>query len=100
MKSIVIAVAAAGAIAASGAMAGTTTSGARPELGSPALVPAQYVYRNDAYRNDDRQAQINEREARIQARIERGLADGRLTEWEARRLQRELNHVQAKERAF
>jgi len=96
MKRILIAVAVAGAIASSGAMAGTPTSGAQHELGTPTFVPVQYYQ----HRTDDRQAQINEREARIEARIQRGLADGRLTEWEARRLQRQLNDIQAKERAF
>ena len=96
MKRLLIAVAAAGAIASSGAMAGNTTSSARHELASPAVVPVQYYQ----HRTDDRQAQINERESRIEHRIQRGLADGRLTEWEARRLQRQLNDVQAKERAF
>lgn len=97
MKRLLIAVAVAGAIASGGAMAGNTTSGAQHELGTPALVPVQYYQQ---HRTDDRQAQINEREARIETRIQRGLADGRLTEWEARRLQRQLNDVQAKERAF
>jgi hypothetical protein len=99
MKRLLIAVAVAGAIASGGAMAGNTTSGAQHELGTPAFVPVQY-YQYYQHRTDDRQAQINEREARIEARIQRGLADGRLTEWEARRLQRQLNDVQAKERAF
>jgi hypothetical protein len=97
MKRLLIAVAVAGAIASSGTMAGSTTSTAQRDLGSPAFVPVQYYQQ---HRADDRQAQINEREARIENRIQRGLADGRLTQWEARRLQRQLNDIQAKERAF
>jgi hypothetical protein len=49
---------------------------------------------------DDRSANIDEREARIKARIQRGIDDGRITDAEARRLHRELRDVEAKERAF
>jgi hypothetical protein len=37
---------------------------------------------------------------RINARIERGMRDGRITDREARRLQRELNDIQAREHQF
>jgi hypothetical protein len=49
---------------------------------------------------DDRAASVDEREARINARIQRGMSDGRINEHEARRLYRELRDVEAKERAF
>jgi hypothetical protein len=49
---------------------------------------------------DDRSATINEREARINARIQRGLRDGRITNREARRLYNELADIEEKERAF
>ena len=61
----------------------------------PVLIPAQY----SEYR-DDRAAAIDERESRITERIQRGMSDGRITNREARRLQRELNAIEAKERAF
>jgi hypothetical protein len=49
---------------------------------------------------DDRAGSINEREARIRARIEWGQREGRVTNREARRLHRELAGIEAKERAF
>ena len=59
-----------------------------------ALVPVQYG------RSDDRAASINDREARMRARIEEGRQDGRITEREAHQLYRELGNIEAKERAF
>jgi hypothetical protein len=43
---------------------------------------------------------INEREARIRAQIQRGVNDGRITNREARGLYRELASIEARERAF
>ena len=70
-------------------------------------VPAQTYHRDDAQRWaqqqdrwDDRAVGINEREARINARIQRGMSDGRINEHEARRLYRELRDIEARERAF
>jgi hypothetical protein len=63
----------------------------------------QYSNDNDRVREerwDDRAQNINEREARIRARIERGHNDGRLTDREAWRLYRQLDAIEAKERAF
>ena len=72
-----------------------------------AVVPAQPYHRDDQQRWaqnddrwDDRAAGVDDREARINARIQRGMNDGRITEGEARRLYRELRDVEAKERAF
>jgi hypothetical protein len=48
----------------------------------------------------DRSATINDREARINDRIERGMRDGRINEREARRLTGELNRIEQKERDF
>ena len=52
------------------------------------------------YRSDERSANINEREARIRDRIQRGMHDGSLTDREARRLYRELGDIERKERAL
>ena len=72
-----------------------------------AAVPAQTYHRDDPQRWgqnddrwDDRSVGINEREARINARIQRGMSDGRIHEGEARRLYRELRDIEAKERAY
>jgi len=72
-----------------------------------AAVPAQTYHRDQPQRWaqnedrwDDRSASVDEREARINARIQRGMSDGRINEHEARRLYRELRDVEAKERAF
>ena len=45
-------------------------------------------------------ASVDEREARINARIQRGMSDGRVNERESRRLYRELRDIEAKERVY
>ena len=93
MKSTLIALAAAGMLASTMAVAQQPYHRDQP-------------YRDDAPRWaqndrwDDREAGINEREARINARIQRGMNDGRISEHEARRLYRELRDVEARERAY
>jgi len=62
---------------------------------SARVVPVQYYERSDA-----RSASIKQREARINQWIERGLNDGRLRPWEARRLQRELGDIEARANAM
>jgi hypothetical protein len=97
MKGILIALAAAGALASTTVVANTTVAS------EPSIVRVQYYGErqyNQHERWDGRSLRIDEREARIAERIERGWNDGRLTRWEARRLQRELRGVEAKERAF
>lgn len=91
MKTTLVALAAAGVLA-SGAAIGATV--VRVEHGT-AFVPVQY-----GDRWDDRSVAIDEREARINARIQRGLHDGRITDREGRHLYRELHEIRAKERAF
>jgi hypothetical protein len=104
MRKTLFALAAAGVLASGAAVAATTGH----DLGA-AFVPVQYSNNNPYSNNDDRwredrwddRAQnINEREARIRARIQRGQNDGRLTDREARHLYRELNAIEAKERTF
>ena len=98
MRKTLIALATAGLLASGGAIAGTTVQ-INHGFGSAAIVPVQYTERHaDAWY--DRSANINDREARIKARIDRGLNDGRITNREARRLYRELASIEAKERAF
>ena len=91
MKSTLIAIAATAMLASTGAVA-------------QSYQPYQPYQRdhqsaqNDRW--DDRAQTINEREARINARIQRGMSDGRINDWEARRLYGELRDIEAKERAF
>lgn len=91
MKTTLIALAAAGVLASGTAIGATVV---RIDHGT-AFVPVQY-----GDRWDDRSIAIDEREARINARIQRGLHDGRITDREGRRLYRELGEIRAKERAF
>jgi hypothetical protein len=109
MRKTLIALATAGVVASSVAMAGNTTGHA---YGSATFVPVQYTQQypqpnpqqyGDRWHDDrwdDRSQTVNEREARIRARIERGQFTGRLTDFEARRLYRQLNVIEAKERSF
>jgi hypothetical protein len=88
-------------------MAGNTNGHA---YGSATFVPVQYTqpytqpqpdqdrWHDDRW--DDRTQAVNEREARIRARIERGQSLGRLTDREARYLYRQLAAIEAKERTF
>jgi hypothetical protein len=98
MKRALILVAVAGALASGAAAAGTTVQFDRDAR----FVQAQYAQNYDERiaRWDDRSQNVNERERRINARIERGIQDGRLTGWEARRLRRDLANIESKERAF
>jgi hypothetical protein len=100
MRKTLIALATAGVIASGGALAGTTNVQVNRDA---AFVPVQYSTPYVAPapdRFDVRAATVNEREARIRARIERGLNDGRITQREARRLYRQLASIEAKERSF
>jgi hypothetical protein len=92
MRSTLIAIATAGVLASTGALA---ANGPVQSYHDSVVIPAQYQPRWD-----DRSASINDREARINERIQRGINDGRITEREARRLHRELNAIEAKEQTF
>ena len=86
-------------VVACGLIASGTALGANferfPGYGDRAFVPTQYEQRQA-----DRQATIDDREARLRARIERGMHDGGITREEGRRLFRELDNIHRKERAF
>ena len=99
MRKTLIALAVAGALASGTAVAGNTSG---HDFGSTAFVPVQHNDRNDWRddRWDDRSQNVDEREARIRARIERGHNSGRLTDHEARNLYRQLRAIEAKERTF
>ena len=99
MRKTLIALAAAGTLASGAAFAGNTSG---HHFGSTAYVPVQQSDRHDWHddRWDDRAQNIDEREARIRARIERGHNNGRLTDHEARNLYRHLRAIEAKERTF
>jgi hypothetical protein len=103
MKKTLIALATAGMLAA-GVAGAATTAAAHRGVDSQMLSPVQYapnVAPNVVEdRWDDRSVAVNEREARIRARIERGMNDGRITPREGRRLMRQLTALEYKERAF
>jgi len=82
------------ALAAAGVLA---TTGAAAENGVRVPQMTNVQYNSGWY---DRSATINDREARINDRIERGMRDGRINEREARRLSYELNRIEQKERDF
>src|SRR5215468_3612063 len=88
MKSTLIALAVAGVLASSGAYAGTTRVDIDRSTGVTEFVPVQYY-------SDDRSMSINEREAHLRARIDRGVRDGRITNREAHQLYRELGSIEA-----
>ena len=93
MKSTLIALAVGSVLASTGAAAGTTVARIDRDTG---FVPVQYSTRV----NDERAMSTNEREAQLQARIERGINDGRITHSEARGLYRELDNIAAREHRF
>ena len=95
MKKTLIALSTAAMLSSGAALAGTTMSPSNVPVGLQGFVSVQQYNRSD-----ERLASINEREARIRDRINRGINDGRITRREARQLYRELGDVQAKERAF
>jgi hypothetical protein len=94
MKTL-IALATAGILASTAVAAGPADTRVDQQLHPAVMTHVQY----SEYR-DDRAAAIDERESRITERIQRGMSDGRITNREARRLQRELDAIEAKERAF
>src|SRR5207253_11373812 len=90
MNRTLIAIMTVGLLASGAAVAGSTRSAGDDHSGM--AVAVQYGY--------DRSASVNEREARIKSRIQRGMSDGSLTDREARRLYSELRDIESKERAF
>ena len=99
MRNTLIALATAGVIASGGAVAGTTAAQVNRDASYAAFVPVQYSTQYST-QYSDRSAAINEREAHIRARIERGMHNGRITNAEARRLYRQLASIESKERSF
>jgi hypothetical protein len=95
MKALLIALTTAGALASGTGLASPAVTYERPHVAGDAFVPVQYYERSQ-----ERFGNVNAREARIRARIDRGMERGRITNREARRLYRELGDIEAKERAF
>ena len=95
MKRTLFIVVASSAIASGVAFAGMPNVQSGDPSVSARVVPVQYYERSDA-----RSASIKEREARINEWIERGLNNGRLRPWQARRLQRELGNIEARANAM
>ncbi len=98
MRKSMIAVAIAGSLAAGAASANGTTLHYYSD-GDAVARHVQY-YERDWHRNVMSSPAIDEREARIADRIERGAQSGQLTRQETWRLRRQLERVQEKERAF
>jgi hypothetical protein len=98
MKALLIALTTAGALASGTALASPVAVHEGARGGGRALVRVQYYEHYE--RAQARVESINEREARIRDRIDRGIERGRITSFEARRLNRELNDIEAKEHAF
>jgi hypothetical protein len=94
MNRTLIAIMTAGLLASGAAVAGSVRSVSDDHSGMVVAVQNGYD------RSDERSASINEREARIKSRIQRGMSDGSLADREARRLYRELGNIESRERAF
>ena len=103
MKKSLIALATAGVLASGVAAAESFTlrvDGHR----SPAYVTVQdhQDYRQDYRRwhDEGRQLSVDDRQARIHNRIQRGFENGQLTRRELRQLERDLAQIEEKERVF
>ena len=95
MNRRLLALSVAALFASNAAFAGTTVVSSKVPVGAPGFITVQQY--ND---RDDRSSNIDEREARIRARIDRGISEGRITRHEANRLYRALRDVEAKEHAY
>jgi hypothetical protein len=98
MKKSLIAVAAASVLASGLAAADTLVL--RTGNGDVRAYAVQHDPRYDNRWNDGRNFSIDQRQGNIRDRIQRGIDSGRLDRREARRMIRELNDIEAKERAF
>jgi hypothetical protein len=101
MKKSLIAIALAGALASGGAAAERFTIQLDAQ-GAPVFT----VQDRDDFRDyrrwhdEGRQMSVDDRQARIHERIQRGFERGQLTRREVRQLERELNDIEDKERAY
>lgn len=68
--------------------------------GALAVVAASSFAQNDTWRHSGGTPQIDQRQARQEERIQRGIETGRLTSREAMRLQREQREIRRAERMF
>ena len=82
-------------VLATGTASAAATDAARYRNGFGHVQYSQY---NE--RQAERVTAVDEREARLERRIRRGQSDGGITQWEARRLQRELESIRQKEQAY
>ena len=110
MKKSVIALATAGVLASAAAAADTFV--VRTDDGRVRAYAVQHDPRYDQrhdrrwdgddfnFPNDGRNFSIDQRQDNIRNRIQRGIDTGRLNHREARRMLRELNDIESKERAF
>lgn len=100
MKKSLVVLAVAGVLAAGTAAADTFTFSDR-DRGNASFVRVQ-AYDNDfrGWYDEGRRLGVDDRQARIAQRIERGVHNGDLTRREARQLERQLASTEQKERAF
>jgi hypothetical protein len=99
MKKSLIALATAGVLASGVAAADSLV--VRTDNGTVRAYAVQHDPRYDNRQwNDGRNFTIDQREANIRDRIQRNMDNGRLNVREGRRLLRQLNDIEAKERAF
>jgi hypothetical protein len=99
MKRTLFVLVAASALASSAAFAGVANAQRGDPWTAARAVPVQY-YEQYQERSDARTADIRERERRISNMIERGVNEGRLRPFEARRAQRELQDIRARARSL
>ena len=95
-----LALAAAGVFASGAAAADRFTIYVDDRADRPVVRVQQFDNDWRAWHNDGRRLNVDERQARINERIERGFANGNLTRREARQLERQLAQIEEKERAF
>jgi hypothetical protein len=100
MKKSLIALATIGVLASGAAAADSFTLRVGDRDGRSFVTVQDYDYDFRRWHDEGRRMGIDERQARINARIERGLQTGALTRREARQLERQLALTEEKERAF
>jgi len=100
MKKSLLALATAGMIASGVAAADRFTLYVDDRGERPVVRVQQYDNDWRGWYDDGRRLDVDERQARINERIESGFANGALTRREARQLERQLAVTEEKERAF
>lgn len=100
MKTSLVALALAGVLASGAAAADRSTFRVDGRDGRSFVTTQDHGYDFRRWHDDGRQLSVDDRQARINTRIEHGLQTGALTRREARQLARQLALTEQKERAF